>query len=139
MPHLNSQERLVLLAVGFIFLAGSVLHWSFQKQPRLYRWMDAGNSTRFALKVDLNRASFEELVKVPYIGEKTARRILEYREKHGRFRNLEELMELEGMYKANFEKMKSYLKIKEQLMEKGDQKIGGSGDQGIRMSTILYF
>ena len=111
MPHLTPQERLVLLAVGFVFLAGSVLNWSAQDHPRLYRWMDSGNPSRFVRKVDLNRASLEELVRVPYIGEKTARRILEYRAQHGGFQTVEELAGLEGIYPGNFEKMKGYLKV----------------------------
>ena|SRR5215470_16243599 len=46
--------------------------------------------------VNLNSASAKELMTLPGIGEATAKRIIEYREKYGPFRRPEEMIIIEG-------------------------------------------
>lgn len=55
--------------------------------------------------VDLNSAPLEELVKLPGIGEKTARAILDYREAHGGFRSVNELRLVRGIGPKTFKRM----------------------------------
>ena len=50
-----------------------------------------------ALRVELNRATYADLVALPGIGEKTANAILAYREEIGAFRYVEELMQISGI------------------------------------------
>jgi comEA protein len=47
--------------------------------------------------LDLNRASFAELLDLPGIGPTLAERILHYREEHGPFRTVEELLSVKGV------------------------------------------
>ena len=47
--------------------------------------------------LDLNDASAEELTELPGIGRELARRIVAYREEHGPFESVEELMEVSGI------------------------------------------
>lgn len=47
--------------------------------------------------VDINHASVEELTTLPGIGKVTARRIVEFREKNGPFRRLEDLLIIRGI------------------------------------------
>lgn len=47
--------------------------------------------------VNLNTASAQELTQLPGIGEELARRIVEYRERHGAFASVEELLEVSGI------------------------------------------
>ena len=47
--------------------------------------------------LDLNTAPAEELAKLPGIGEALAERIVSYREEHGPFETVEELMEVSGI------------------------------------------
>ncbi len=47
--------------------------------------------------VDLNRADAVELEALPGIGPKLAQRIIEYRERYGRFRSTEELRRVPGI------------------------------------------
>lgn len=47
--------------------------------------------------VDINHASVEELATLPGIGKVTARRIVEFREKNGPFRRLEDLLIIRGI------------------------------------------
>ena len=62
--------------------------------------------------INLNTASREELMKISGIGDKTAGNILSYREEKGKFKSLEELMNVKGIGNAKFAKFKKYLYIK---------------------------
>ncbi len=59
--------------------------------------------------LDLNTATLEQLDKLPGIGESKAKAILEYRSKKGRFKRVEELMEVKGIGEKMFEKLKGLL------------------------------
>ena len=49
-------------------------------------------------KVNINKANAETLDKeLKYVGEKTAQRIIDYREKNGDFKNVDELSEVRGI------------------------------------------
>ncbi|NOU68044.1 hypothetical protein GC096_28855 [Paenibacillus sp. LMG 31461] len=56
--------------------------------------------------LDLNTATLEQLDKLPGIGESKAKAILEYRMKKGRFKRVEELMDVKGIGEKMFEKLK---------------------------------
>ncbi|OAS13843.1 hypothetical protein A8708_25285 [Paenibacillus oryzisoli] len=56
--------------------------------------------------LDLNTATLEQLDKLPGIGESKARAILEYRMKKGRFKRVEELMDVKGIGEKMFAKIK---------------------------------
>jgi competence protein ComEA len=59
--------------------------------------------------VNINSASTTDLEALPGIGAKTAARIIEYRQKNGPFKKIEELMNVPGVGEKNF------LKLKEQI------------------------
>jgi competence protein ComEA len=61
--------------------------------------------------VNINTASVTELTTLPGIGEKTAARIIEYRQKNGAFKKVEELMNVRGIGEKNFLKLKPQLAI----------------------------
>src|ERR1700686_3921785 len=52
--------------------------------------------------VNLNTAPAEELIKLPGIGEVIARRVIEYRERHGRFRRPEEIIIIQGFSEKKY-------------------------------------
>ncbi len=52
--------------------------------------------------ININTASAEELQRIPNIGESTARRIVEYRERYGPFRRTEDLMQIRGISDERF-------------------------------------
>lgn len=62
-------------------------------------------------KVSLNTGTKEELMTLTGIGEVRAEAILRYREDKGRFRSVEELMEIEGIKDGVFQKIKDQIKI----------------------------
>ncbi len=56
-------------------------------------------------RIDLNRADSVELLRVNGIGEKTAGRIVRYRERLGGFARAEQLSDIKGISKSNYEKI----------------------------------
>lgn len=62
-------------------------------------------------KVDLNRATAEELDKLPGIGPATAEAIIRHRETHGRFRSVTELLEVRGIGEAKLEQLRPLVKV----------------------------
>lgn len=68
-----------------------------------------GSEEKESRKISLNHASTEELMLIPGVGEKTAAAILHYREKHGPFINIEDIMKIAGIKEGKFEQMKDYI------------------------------
>ena len=60
--------------------------------------------------IDINRAGVDEIEKLPGIGRKTAGEIVEFRQKHGRFRRAEHLMLVNGISDKRFRKIRSMVK-----------------------------
>ena len=61
--------------------------------------------------VNLNTATAADLEGLPGIGAKTAARIVEYRQKNGPFKKVEELMNVRGVGEKNFLKLKPQLAV----------------------------
>jgi competence protein ComEA len=64
-------------------------------------------------KVNLNTASVEQLTTLPGIGPQLAARIVEYRQKSGRFSSPQELMNVRGIGEKNFQKIEQWLTVGE--------------------------
>jgi competence protein ComEA len=65
-----------------------------------------------AQPVNINTASAEELTTLPGIGPATARAIVQYREKHGPFRRVEELLIIRGISRARLRAIRPYVRVK---------------------------
>ena len=62
-------------------------------------------------KVNINTAGKEELMTLTGIGEAKAQSILDYREEHGKFGSIEDLMLIEGIKEGVFNKIKEDITI----------------------------
>ena len=61
--------------------------------------------------VNLNTATQAQLESLPGIGPKSAERILEYRQKNGSFKKIEDLMNVKGIGEKSFLKLKPFLTV----------------------------
>ena len=61
--------------------------------------------------ININTASATDLEKLPGIGAKTAGRIIEYRQKNGPFKKVEELMNVRGVGEKNFLKLRTQITV----------------------------
>ena len=61
-------------------------------------------------KISINKSSKEELMELPGIGESKALLIIEYRNQNGSFKKIEDIMNVKGIGKALYEKIKDYIR-----------------------------
>jgi competence protein ComEA len=61
--------------------------------------------------VNINTASLADLQTLPGVGARMAARIVEYRQKNGPFKKIEELMNVQGIGEKNFLKLKPQITV----------------------------
>lgn len=79
-------------------------------------------------KININQASAKELANLPRIGEKVADRIVDYRQSHGSFARVEDLMEVKGIGEKLFVTLKPYLSLSGPTTL--SQKVSSKGTRG---------
>lgn len=97
---------IAVLSIGLFF------QWAFKSYPAIFQsinWIDRNDSY---FKVDLNKSSAKELMKIPYIGEYSARQIVLYRERNGSFKSVDDIKKVKGIRLKNYEKFSHYLEVK---------------------------
>jgi competence protein ComEA len=97
------RTLLSVLALG-VFIAAQPLAQS--GQPK--RETPAAKS---AVVVNLNTATATDLQELPGIGARTAARIVDYRQKNGPFKKIEELMNVQGVGEKGFLKLRSQITV----------------------------
>jgi comEA protein len=106
------------LPVLVIFLGALIILSSCVKLPRRDVVSTTGDGQNtFANReaegaslIDINTASAAELEKLPGIGPALAARIIEHRERFGRFRRIEHLIMVRGIGDRRFRKMRSLIR-----------------------------
>ena len=91
----------VLLVIFLGVPCGSLLP-ALQKQ---------GKAAKPQAAVDINKATANDLQKLPGIGPSLAKRIVAYREKHGPFRRVEDLMAIKGIGFKKWNEIKPYVNV----------------------------
>ena len=76
--------------------------------------------------VNINTATVKQLQKVDGIGKKIAVKIVAYREQHGAFSSVDDLLKVRGFGKKTLEKAKKQLSVGDKKKEGGHSK-GGMG------------
>lgn len=73
--------------------------------------IERGESEKASAKVNLNTAEEEVLCTLPGIGESRAKSIIQYRQEHGSFQRIEDIMKVSGIKEAAYEKIKDYITV----------------------------
>ncbi|MBI3815730.1 MAG: helix-hairpin-helix domain-containing protein [Nitrospinae bacterium] len=68
--------------------------------------------------VNINKASADEIATLPGIGDKTAKLIVEYRDKNGSFKKPEDIRKVKGVGEKLFEKIKGSITVGEETEKK---------------------
>lgn len=70
--------------------------------------------------VNINTATVEELAKLPGVGRSIAQRIVNHREKSGKFRTVEELLVIRGISRKKLEQLRPLITVEAE--EAGENK-----------------
>ena len=74
-----------------------------------------------AAVLNLNTATAEQLGALPGVGAKTAARIVEFRQKNGPFKKVEDLMNVKGIGEKSFLKLKPLVTVAAPRSERASQ------------------
>ena len=97
--------------LGPLMLALVLAPSGFQaKQEALLKQTDAPAGTP-QIALDINLASAEDFAKLPGIGPKLAARIVAFRQKHGPFRRVEDLLAIRGIGHKKWKAIRPYLRV----------------------------
>nr|BAL53756.1 competence protein ComEA [uncultured Acetothermia bacterium]BAL59454.1 competence protein ComEA [Candidatus Acetothermum autotrophicum] len=98
----------ILLVCALLGIVGILLatRAALSPEPRIAQFI-----TKLTEPLDLNIATLEELIDLPGIGPVLAKRIIEYREAHGGFKNIEELLQIRGIGPKRLEQLKGRVRI----------------------------
>jgi len=93
--------RTIFMLIVFSLMSGCTSRVVYEEKPS------------FAAEpsvIDINTATAEQLEALPYIGRKTAEKIIQFREDNGPFRRVEHLMQIRGVSEKRFLEIQQFLK-----------------------------
>ena len=109
------RSMLMLLAVIAVIMQGAIPAAAQQPSP-VKPVRPAATATA---PLNINTATQAQLELLPGVGAKAAERILEYREKNGKFKKVEDLMNVKGIGEKSFLKLKPLLTVTEKAASAG--------------------
>lgn len=62
-------------------------------------------------KININTADVKQLTQITGIGPKTAQKIIDYRKKNGKFKSMDDLLNVKGIGEKTLKKIRSQIKL----------------------------
>jgi comEA protein len=114
MLDLTRQEKgvIIFLMASGLLGAGIICYKSLVNQPdiKIVSNREIDKEVKDRKVININTATKDDLMRLPGIGPAMADAIIEYRNTHGSFENVEELINVAGIGKAKLNKMKGCIK-----------------------------
>lgn len=97
------RNSLIALSLAFALVGGA---FNVQAAP-------ASTEAKASMQapVNLNQASAEQLIALKGIGPKMAERIIAYRQEHGPFKTVDQLVQVKGIGNVKFQKLKDQVTV----------------------------
>lgn len=105
----------ILMTLALIVPAGGALAQEKESAPAQKTPAAVGGL------INLNSATSAQLEALPGIGAKTAERIVDYRQKNGGFKKVEDLMNVRGVGEKSFLKLKPLITVAAARSERASQ------------------
>ena len=105
MLDLTPQERKTILFLTTVALIGIGTNFTLKVNSRVEKFIAL--DTR-QIKMDINRATLEDLLRTRALPEKLAIKLLDYRNEHGAFSRLEQIKEIKGIGEYRYKKLEEF-------------------------------
>ncbi len=99
----------VMAGILFVAVAITALSDRLLLTPLTFEKLQQIQEEQSASSINLNTATAEDLKKLEGIGDVLAARIIAYRDAHGTFRTVEDLLDVEGIGETRLEQWRPYL------------------------------
>lgn len=103
MLGLTPEERKAILFLISVALIGQAVKFTSCVNPRIGKIVQVDN---YFGRIDINKVSYEELLRAKSLSLKLAEKIIEYRQAHERFKSIDELKDIKGIGEYRFQKLK---------------------------------
>ena len=106
-PLLRRFDQLTIGVVVGVSLFVMGVYW-WQKIGRPIKGINVERDVKF--QVDINSADWPDLMVLPELGETRARQIIQWRQDHGSFATIEDVLSIPGIGEKTLEKIRPYLR-----------------------------
>ena len=109
---MNRFALALVVALVFAFVGSASANPQRSAKP------PAAGSVAPAAVINLNSATATQIATLPGIGQKTAELVVQYRQKNGPFKKIEEIMNVKGIGEKSFLRIKDRLTVATEKAEK---------------------
>ena len=112
--NLRKNLPFIITMALFIIACAVLTAFTIKIEPQYVKFVPSEKTVEIdesISTVNLNTATAEQLQTLPRIGEGRANSIIAYRDKHGDFLYIEEIMEITGIGESIFGSIKEYITV----------------------------
>lgn len=109
--YLQARDQRPIAWVTALAILAVASIWAWGAWRRGWIEIDAAPRGSVEYQIDLNSADWPEFAQLPLVGETLARRIVEHRQKQGPYRNVDELLRVQGLGKKTLDRVRPYLTL----------------------------